>query len=74
MRELVKGKNTIGPEVIDPGGRSVEKPREVTLTLTYNTLVIRCFKSNKMIFKSISRRTCLCIKNAGRLLAIMLLV
>jgi hypothetical protein len=34
MRELVRGKNTIGPEVIDPGGRSVEKPREVTLTLT----------------------------------------
>jgi hypothetical protein len=31
MRELVTGKNTIGPEVIDPGGRSVEKPREVTL-------------------------------------------
>jgi hypothetical protein len=25
MRELlVRGKNTIGPEVIDPGGRSVE--------------------------------------------------
>jgi hypothetical protein len=35
MRELVRGKNTIGPEVIDPGGRSVEKPREVTLTLTF---------------------------------------
>jgi hypothetical protein len=34
MRELVTGKNTVGPEVIDPGGRSVEKPREVTLTLT----------------------------------------
>jgi hypothetical protein len=36
MRELVRGKNTIGPEVIDPGDRSVEKPREVTLTLTFN--------------------------------------
>jgi hypothetical protein len=32
MRELIRGKNTIGPEVIDPGGRSVEKPREVILT------------------------------------------
>jgi hypothetical protein len=32
MRELVTGTNTIGQEVIDPGGRSVEKPREVTLT------------------------------------------
>jgi hypothetical protein len=30
------GKNTIGPKVIDPGGRSVEKPREVTLTLTFS--------------------------------------
>jgi hypothetical protein len=29
MRELlVRGKNTIDPEVIDPEGRSVEKPRE----------------------------------------------
>jgi hypothetical protein len=33
MRELVRGKNTIGPEVIDPGGRSVEKPSEVSLNL-----------------------------------------
>jgi hypothetical protein len=33
MRELVRGKNTIAPEVIDPGGCSVEKAREVTLTL-----------------------------------------
>jgi hypothetical protein len=32
MRELVRGKNTIGPEDIDPGGHSVEKPREMTLT------------------------------------------
>jgi hypothetical protein len=31
MRELVRSKNTIGPEVIDPGGRIDEKPREVTL-------------------------------------------
>jgi hypothetical protein len=29
MRELlVRGKNTIDAEAIDPGGRSVEKPRE----------------------------------------------
>jgi hypothetical protein len=29
MRELlVRGKNTIDPEVIDPGGRSVEIARE----------------------------------------------
>jgi hypothetical protein len=32
MRELVRGKNTTGPEVIDPGGRSVEKPGEITKT------------------------------------------
>jgi hypothetical protein len=31
----VRGKNTIGPEGIDPGGRIVEKPREVTLTFNY---------------------------------------
>jgi hypothetical protein len=32
MRELFRGKNTIGPELIDTRGCSVEKPREVTLT------------------------------------------
>jgi hypothetical protein len=39
MRELVRGKNTIGPEVIYPGGRTVEKPREVTLT--FNLYLIK---------------------------------
>jgi hypothetical protein len=36
MRELVRGKNTIDPEVIDPGGCSVENPREVTLTFLHD--------------------------------------
>jgi hypothetical protein len=39
MRELVRGKNTISPEVIDPRGRSDEKPLEVTLTLTLSVRI-----------------------------------
>jgi hypothetical protein len=37
MRELlVRGKNTIDPEVIDPGGRSVEdSPVKSDFTLAY---------------------------------------
>jgi hypothetical protein len=37
MRELlIRGKNTIDPEVIDPGGRSVEdSPVKVTLLLPF---------------------------------------
>jgi hypothetical protein len=37
MRELlVRGKNTIDPEVIDPGGRSVEiSPVKIDFTFTF---------------------------------------
>jgi hypothetical protein len=42
MRELlVRGKNTIDPEVIDPGGRSVEDSpvkSDFTFTFIYNVL------------------------------------
>jgi hypothetical protein len=47
MRELVRGKNTIGPEVIDPGGRSVEKLRDVTffsiklINLSYLGMILK---------------------------------
>jgi hypothetical protein len=41
MRELlVRGKNTIDPEVIDPGGRSVEdSPVKSDFTFTFTSIV-----------------------------------
>jgi hypothetical protein len=46
MRELlVRGKNTIDPEVIDPGGRSVEiSPVKIDFTFTFTEAYSATFK------------------------------
>jgi hypothetical protein len=51
MRELlVRGKNKIDPEVIDPGGRSVEEKSDFTCTLHLSDKVY--LKSNKKLLQN----------------------